>query len=261
MDPVFRSIALIVLLSVLLVLLVYQRKRDVAHFTPGNGWINDFFQSVFVISSTEAKPYMLEVMAALEITPDYVKRVAPNDLKRTALIDEEIITEECTLSMAVVANNMSHIAALSAFLQTSDVNTAFICEDTVTKIPAEQLPALKTKFGQVMANVPNDWEIINFGRCLDKCTDNTAIAPNLLSSTGALCRYAYAVSRAGAEKIAVYIKTLKGSAPGDEIIAAYARAGKLKMYVPDKAFFVENLADAAVRDECVSETKKKSPKP
>jgi GR25 family glycosyltransferase involved in LPS biosynthesis len=250
MQPVVRSIILITLLSILF-LVLFQRRKTMSPFVPGNGWMNTHFHTVYVISSAENKSYISDIMSDLEVTPDYVKRVDPQGLKRAELIEDQVITEECTLPMQAIASNMSHLLALNAFLENEEANTAFIFEDDIKNV--DDLAALKTSIEQVMTNVPNDWDVINFGRCLDKCAANIEVSANLRASTGALCRFAYAVSREGAEKIVEFTTTMKSAVQGDEVIAAYALAGKLKMYVPDKALFVQNLVDQnnKHKQECV----------
>eukprot|EP00798_Chlamydomonas_sp_ICE-L_P019544 gene19544-26226_t len=228
-------------------MLLIQTRNQVSSFVPGNGLINKWFESVYVIHySVDGKEAVSAILSDLDIVPEYVKATDHMTLDRKTLIDDQFITEECMQSMRSIASNLSHLAALNKFLET-DANIAFILGDFID-VPKDNLAALKTKIGAVMSNVPNDWDIINFGRCMDKCNKATVVNEFVQKSSNALCRCAYAVTRAAAESIVQFTDTLNGMASGDQIISGYANAGKLQMYVPTNALFVENVEPK--RSEC-----------
>jgi len=240
-NPITFLLVTIVLATVMVVVALqpWGRGGGRESFSTGQ-WINTYFAEVYVVTLPSRRKYISRVMATLNIEPVYIDAVLAKDLDRAALVQQEVITSDCTLSLPRIACHMSHTDAMMRFLHGGGA-TALIFEDDIAPLGDEgELAQLQKSMARFMANVPEDWDLVNFGRCWDFCATNLQIADNVYKSFRAFCRHAYAVTRDGAKIVLWGTLPMRGAKQSDETIADLASHGKLNMYVPDRAMFTQN---------------------
>ena len=242
MVPVIMCVVVIVFAVAILKVLVMPKSHVFAsHFTVGQGWINNYFTAVYVVTLPTRKAYIKRVMSLMKVQPIFIDAVLADNLDRKALIAGNLITPDCTLSLPRIACHLSHSLAMQHFLANPEAQTALIFEDDIAPLADDlELQRLQDTMGSFMLNVPSDWDIINFGRCWDTCSNNVKVSDNVYIAYKALCRHAYAVTRQGAKRILWNTLPMKGAKQSDETIADMTAQGKLIMYVPKRALFDQN---------------------
>eukprot|EP00798_Chlamydomonas_sp_ICE-L_P019592 gene19592-26274_t len=220
-------------------LVCFLRARVLDTFV-SKGWISQFVDDVFVITLPSRSTYIKGVMEELRIAPTFLPAVQGADLDRTELLRAGFITDTCTLQLSQIACALSHNQALQLYFSRPEARTALIFEDDIAAVPVSMQNDLIERFYDMSSQVPNDWDIINLGRCWDTCKRNDMVGKGVLRSYRALCRHAYIVNRKGAMKLIKGCAPLAGTIQSDEMISALAQAGSIKMYVPHTAFFKQN---------------------
>ena len=126
---------------------------------------------------------------------------------------------------------------LKNFVNSND-NTIFIFEDDISS-------KVKKNYKQIienaMSNIPNDWDIVYFGRCWDNCNEMKKITNDLYKVTSPLCRHAYGLTKNGAKKILKY--TIPMYHNGDKMYSFNIKNGKIKAYAIHPGIFFQNRHD------------------
>jgi hypothetical protein len=198
------------------------------------GWLSQFFDAVYVVCLPERRAYAEEVMQDLEVKPLYIEAVQAIGLSHSKLVEAGLVTKSCQLALSEIARALSHNNALRTFLDTPNAKTAIVFEDDVEFLGPAILAEVKEAMFDTLDNVPPDWDVINFGRCLDECALDEHVGRGVLKSHRALCRHAYAVSRPGAQKLISATSPLSGTAQSDVTIAQQRH---INVYVPTRVLF------------------------
>ena len=110
------------------------------------------------------------------------------DPKNTAYINSKL--------KGVLALQLSYMRVFEIFLQKAQPGDhCFIFEDDI--IPAKW----QKRMQQIFKELPHDYDIINLGRCFDKCKKNIKYSENLVINTLPLCTHACGYSVAIARYI------------------------------------------------------------
>jgi len=182
----------------------------------------------------------LQTLSGIEIEPEvhdaYLKINVESD--REMLIKSNFLTVDHTVSDARIACHRSHIQVLKKFLNDTYAETCLIFEDDLrTDFSTIELKIIFNSIKEASKNL--HWDVINLGRCWDRCgkiKQNTGI---LIKSSHSLCRHSYIVSRKGAEKI-INQSLPMNHKPGDNIIAQLNVEGKLEYLSTKVNIFNQN---------------------
>jgi GR25 family glycosyltransferase involved in LPS biosynthesis len=198
-----------------------------------DSWLNDLFDGgVYVITMESRKEHITKTMKEMKVKAEIFDAIDSKILDRAELISMGKITPFCNLNTPRIACHLSHHAVLNKFLSTT-AQSCFIFEDDVG-VPRDLVDTSK-KMQYIMANIPPDWDVINFGRCWDNCAEAKLINKHTIKSNP-VCRHAYAVSRKGAAIIVE--KTLPMSFnPGDQMIQNLGKESQLDIFVSSPALF------------------------
>jgi hypothetical protein len=221
-----------VLLYVVVIFLALPRVLE--RYVQDNGWLSQFFDAVYVVCLPERRAYAEEVMQDLEVKPTYVEAVQAISLSRSKLVEAGLVTKACELALPEIARALSHNKALRTFLDTPNAKTAIVFEDNVDFLGPAILAEVKEAVFDTLDNVPPDWDVINFGRCLDECALDEPAGGGVLKSRRAQCRHAYAVTRRGAQKLIGATAPLPCKAQSDVTIAQQRH---INVYVPARVLF------------------------
>lgn len=139
-----------------------------------------------------------------DIDANFVQGYPKDELDRDKLVKSGLISYDCGLNTGRIACHLSHCRILSDFLAT-DEEVCLIFEDDLV---CNYRPAkIHNTIKQNLEDAPKDWDIINLGSCLRKCSRDKPVAKDLVKAENALCRHGYLINRKGAKKV------LKGTLP------------------------------------------------
>ena len=103
-------------------------------------------------------------------------------------------------------------------------------------------PGIKlNQIKEIMDSVPDDWDMINLGRCWDNCEMSKKINPILVKLYSPKCRHAYIINRRGAKKMLKYCLPM-GGFPGDNLISFFIKNGLITAYGSNRFLFSQNRA-------------------
>lgn len=197
--------------------------------------LNKYFDQINVITLQKRKKYITNVMNNFKIKCNYFPAILKNNINREQLIQSGFISSKSKLNNGQVACQLSHITVLKNFLQSNDKN-CFIFEDDL-KYPNLNVNYNKIIY-EVMNNLPDDYDIIYFGRCWDKCSKNISLNSYLVKCNIPQCRHSYGVTRKGAKKIINYTRNL--IKPGDYTISRLIKRGIIIAYGSKPSIFIQN---------------------
>lgn len=176
-------------------------------------------------------PPLTELYSLGILGHDYLKRYLANehfpdmdlddfesDPKNTAYINSKL--------KGVLALQLSYLCIFEKFVnnpKTKPSDHCFIFEDDILY----QHPKIwKNRLNNILKELPSDYDIINLGRCFDKCRKNIKYSKNLVSNTFPLCTHACGYSVPIAKHI------LSHALPMQEACDTLLR----KLYLPGKMF-------------------------
>ena len=198
-------------------------------------WIDNLFDETYVITIPKRKNYVNKIMKTMKIKPVVFKAFEQDKLDRNQLIEKNIIEKDSKIANGRIACHLSHVEVLKSFLNNSKSKTCFIFEDDV-KLP-DNLTTRINKIKKIMKAIPSDWDLINFGRCWDICSNTEIINEDIVKSFP-LCRHAYAVTRKGAQII--IDNTFPMKTAGDAMYRQLALDKKLNIYTSLHRIFDQN---------------------
>lgn len=157
---------------------------------------NYIFSNVKVITLEKRKEYISKVLTSLGLNYTLFDAVLGKDLDLQALIHQGLLDKHHTFKNAnEVACYLSHITCVKDFYENQMADTLFIFEDDI-EYSKDSVELVK----KCMEEVPNEWELINFGRCWANCYGE-ARGSLMIKSNDFLCSHSYAINRNGAKKI------------------------------------------------------------
>lgn len=198
-------------------------------------WLYDFFDTVYVITIPARERYITRVMNTMKLNPVFLRGIIKHDLVKQDLVDRNLIHRNCSLNNGRIACHLSHIEVLKTFLKTNK-KTCFVFEDDV-KLPTNLQTTYK-QMTRVMKTVPSTWDIINFSRCWDNCSEQVIVNDSVVKSLP-LCRSAYAITRKCANIIVNETLPMRKK-PGDVMYKELAEKGIIDIYASTPSLFVQN---------------------
>ena len=201
---------------------------------------NDFFSKIYAICIPERKEHIKNLLESIGLNFELVDAQLRDELDLERLVSENIITENCKKNKAKgkIACHLSHLKALRMFLEDEFAKSCLIFEDDL-RLPYGENET-NERMSDVIKDLPNDWEILYFGRCWDKtCQKQKQIGKYLYDNVRPLCRHAYAVSRSGAEKILNYCLPMD-KLNGDQMYLSLIYKNILNAYAVHPQIFNQN---------------------
>ena len=198
--------------------------------------INKYFDSVNVISVPKRKKYMTNIMKLFNIDANIIDATLVKDIDYNELINNNFVSIDYYKgkNKGRIACHLSQIKLIKNFLNSSD-DTIFIFEDDISiGVPNNY----KNIIEDSMKNIPNDWDIVFFGRCWDNCKEMKKISNNLYQVFRPLCRHAYGLSKKGAGKILKYTTPMVNN--GDEMYKENIQNGNIIAYAIHPSIFSQN---------------------
>lgn len=225
---------IILIIIVLIVLLILNNKKET--FSNDTHPLNKYFNSVNVITVPKRKEYMTKLMNKENINANIIDATLVKDIDYNKLLMDNFVSPRyySSKNKGRIACHLSQIKLIKEFLK-SDDDTIFIFEDDIND-------NIKKNYRNIiedsMKNIPDDWDIVFIGRCLDNCKKMKKIHNNLYKVYNPKCRHAYGLSRKGAEKILKY--TIPMINNGDEMYAKNISNGNIKAYAIHPSIFFQN---------------------
>ena len=198
--------------------------------------INKYFTSVNVITVPSRKQYMENTMKYFGITANFIDATLKKNIKYNELLYSNFITHDyySEENKGRIACHLSQIKLIKEFLKSND-NNIFIFEDDIVKYKHENY---KSIIDDSMNNIPDDWDIVFFGRCFDDCDKIEKINKYLFKAHSPKCRHAYGLSKKGANKILQYTVPMINN--GDEMYAENIENGNIIAYAIHPSIFSQN---------------------
>lgn len=210
------------------------------HFNQNNIHpLNKYFDSVNIVTIPKRKQNMINLMKKLKVDVNIidatlVKNIDYNKLIKKNFVDISYFNDK---NKGRIACHYSQIKLIKKFLNSSD-KTIFIFEDDLDyNLPKDY----KNIISDSMENIPNDWDIVFFGRCWDNCNKMKNIKNNLYQVFSPKCRHAYGLTRKGAEKILKYTVPMVNN--GDNMYAENINNGNIIAYAIHPNIFSQNRVE------------------
>ena len=173
--------------------------------------LNDYFDSVHVITLDKRKAYIEDIFSKMNIKYNQFDAIKVTDFMKNILIGNGKLDSQYTFkNNNEIGCFLSHLGVIENFYNSAlnDDSNIFIFEDDI-----ELNTTFIEKIKYTMTNIPKDWEFINFGRCWDNCKDEIILKTNGYQSIGKtsspLCTHSYAINKKGARKILETIYPIK----------------------------------------------------
>ena len=177
-------------------------------------------------------------MGNLKIKAEIFEAVKKDKLKLEELKRDGIITKDCNLNNGRIACHLSHLSVMDEFLNDPNSERMLIFEDDLLDNGGTDLANVQSTIKNVMNNIPDDWDLIYFGKCWDLCNKSIEIN-DYVNKSYPLCRHGYAVSKKGASKILKYCFPMPNK-NGDNMIRELSLEGKINIYTPKNNIFEQN---------------------
>jgi len=198
--------------------------------------INKHFNSVNVITVPSRKEYMINTMKKFGIDANIVDATLKKDIDYNELLSNNFITTNyySEENKGRIACHLSQIKLIKEFVKSKDKNI-FIFEDDINN---KEVKNYKKMINDSMNNIPDDWDIIFFGRCHDDCNKKIKIKNNLYKVYSPKCRHAYGLSKKGARKILQYTVPMINN--GDEMYSSNIKNENIIAYAIHPSIFSQN---------------------
>ena len=232
-----KNYKFIIILIVFLVFILFLNNKKENFSNETIHPMNKYFDSVNLISIPERKERMTKLMNKLGIKANIVDATLVKDIDYEKLYKDNFYTREYYSkknNRGRIACHLSQIKLLKKFIKSKD-KTMFIFEDDLSENIDENYKEIINKS---MKYIPDDWDIVFFGRCFDYCDESLKIYKNLYKTHSPKCRHAYGVTQKGARKILKY--SLPMISNGDEMYAKHIKNGNIIAYGITPSIFSQN---------------------
>ena len=175
-------------------------------------------------------------MKSLNINANIVDASLKEYIDYDELIRNNFVSREFTIpkNTGRIACHYSHIKVIQDFLKSNN-KTLFIFEDDIdNNIVSNYESIIKDS----MNNIPDNWDLVYFGKCIDRCKKTENIHNNLYKLKFTLCGHAYGMTRNSDKKILKY--TIPLDAAGDTMIANNISNGNIIAYGTHPSIFKQN---------------------
>ena len=235
------QILLLILITITALFLFIYKNRN--NFTNEENILPKIFK-IYVIALPKRIENMKNFFKKLNITNyEFIEPVMKDTLDRKKLINDGVITSNYlfTKNKGRIACHLSHLKAIKTFLD-SDYEDCIIFEDDL-KLIDMSITEFNNKVQKAWDNVPENYDILYWGRCYDKC-NNITVSSNIHKTQKALCRHAYSLSRKGADIILNNTLPLKQNIfAGDQYYKYLMKNKILKGYSVSPSIFYQNRED------------------
>ena len=201
--------------------------------------MNIYFDSVNVITIPKRKKYIKNLMNFKNIKVNLIDATLVKNINYDKLLKDNFVSSEyySDKNKGRIACHLSQIKLIKNFVNSKD-ETIFIFEDDIDK---DIIKNYKDIIKNSMENIPDDWDIVFFGRCYDNCKQMKQINNNLYQVYEPLCRHAYGLSKKGAEKILKYTVPMIDN--GDQMYKNNINNGNITAYAIHPDIFLQNRND------------------
>lgn len=214
-----KNVLIMIALLVFIYYVYSRNKRE--HFTIDNP-LNKLVNLKYVITLPQRKKYIQNIMDLMNIKPIYVDAYLASNLPSfKTMIDQNVINKHFMIHyykndyinvlnnennykniMGIkgkIALHITLVNILKHFLKTNE-QRCMVFEDDI-EVPSDINVMFKRLSEIIDGELNFDWNIINMGRCYDKCGQNIKISNNIVSNTSAFCNHAMIYDRRAAELI------------------------------------------------------------
>ena len=203
-----------------------QNILDFMKFKDKDNWLYDYFDEINVIYIPKRLDYCQKIFKKLLVNPKFV-----------AGILKDTITPTKELSNGKIACYLSHVNILKNFLKSKN-NTCLIFEDDIK--PNNSIHNMDIILKDVFSNIPEDWDVLYLGRCLDSCAKDNKISNYLVKNIAPACTHAIAFTKKGAQKFRENFGFIPKNKPIDWIIRDLIKDKILKSYSVKPSLFQQN---------------------
>lgn len=230
-----KYIIVIITIIVLILFLFYFNESD--NFSnSGIHPLNKYFDSVNVVTVPKRKRRIINIMKKFGINVNIINATLVNNINYEKLVKNNFVSSNflSNKNKGRIACHYSQIKLLQDFIKSND-NTIFIFEDDISlNVPKKY----KNIIDKNMGSIPNDWDIVYFGRCWDNCSKMEYIQNKLYKVFSPKCRHAYGLTKKGAMKILKY--TLPMTNNGDNMYSNNIKNGNIIAYAIHPCIFNQN---------------------
>ena len=193
--------------------------------------LNNYIDSVVVISLPKRLNYIKNAMREMNIQANYFDAIKGSDLNRLELINQGILHKNHEFkNNNEIGCALSHLTVINNFLNSPLQQTICVFEDDIA-ISKDYLPKVKN----ILKNLPKDWEFVNLGRCWGDCFNQKKINDYIFKMEISLCSHSYILNKKGAKKIIYSIYPLKKPIDIEYIELMNGKTG-LKFYNSERIF-------------------------
>ena len=196
--------------------------------------LNERFDKIVCVSIPSRKERMEKIFDNWGLQVTFHDAFLKKDLNRDEFVSQGFITPDCSLNDGRICCHYSHCQVYNDFLNDPNVNTILIFED--------DLHENVKNIDQIVSNIPDDWDYINFGPCWEKCSKTTKVNKYFVESFKPKCRHAYALNKKATYTILNNTTPMKDKA-GDEMIADLIESKKFKSYSTNHMVFGQNRGE------------------
>lgn len=227
-------IVIIVIIVLVLFLFFLNKSENFSNFDIHP--LNKYFDSVNVVTVPKRKKRIVNIMKNFGINVNIINATLVKDINYEELVENNFVSSKylSDKNKGRVACHYSQIKLLQKFVNSND-NTIFIFEDDISSNVTNNY---KNIIDDTMKNIPNDWDIVFFGRCWDNCNKMDYIQNKLYRVYSPKCRHAYGLTKKGAEKILKY--TLPMINNGDVMYSNNIKNGNIIAYAIHPCIFNQN---------------------
>ncbi|MEM7011823.1 MAG: hypothetical protein AAF585_10105 [Verrucomicrobiota bacterium] len=161
---------------------------------------------VFEATLREDLPSLPDLLAKRVVTARFFLNLFPKELVGVPSIADAINDgyfddrpEDLNAIRGKIALHQTRLKLCAEFLKSGDRQLILFEDDLAA--PSD-LDRHQSAVGAIFdEEAPDDWDVVNLGRCFDCCSANADYSKHLVTETAPFCAHALALSRAAAERI------------------------------------------------------------
>lgn len=212
------------------------KQNNLEQFSEKKDWLENLFEYRQIITIPERIDHVNKFCKSFDIKPTIFNAILKKDLVYNNVYNLKIGEIACALSQEAVLKNFIQSESKS-MLMLEDDNIPFTNE--FYKNVGLKLNFVKDYIAKCVKTLPDDWDVLYFGRCWDDCANHTPYNDYIVKTKRTLCHHAIAFSRKGAAIILTHI-THPLNVPIDHVVANLTTYGKLNTYASILPVFYQN---------------------
>jgi GR25 family glycosyltransferase involved in LPS biosynthesis len=142
-----------------------------------------------------------------------------------------------SLSKSEIGCALSHMGTWVDALERGYERIAVFEDDSGTELSRSQLADMLRR---AYAAIPNDFDVIYLGKCLDNCDQHlvSAVDTNVVQTFGPLCMHAYIIRSKAIRELLTHLPTSK---PIDVLLRSLIREHRLKAWALHPSIFIQQI--------------------